>query len=250
MFKLYHIIGFCQETGKHGILSFFVIYFILFPMSNLSSRTIFIFFAFFSVFFPISLAFAAMTGGDYEIYGDTFSSSEDSLTSSSGYSIHGTTGEFFAQDTTGGGYTLRGGFQAMEKGFLMLDFTTNTVALGTLSLSSVVSTTVSSTVTTDSITGYSLTFDEDGNLRDGANDINDVGDGTVSAGSEEYGIRTIGGGGVLVADTAIVDGLEVAESIGPENDEETGIKFSAGIGGSSLAGSYEHVITATLTANP
>lgn len=204
----------------------------------------------FSVFFPLSFVFSAMSGGGYEIYGDTFSSSEDVLTSSSGYTLYGTTGEFFAADATGGGYTLRGGFQAMEKGILILNFTTNTVNLGTLSLVSVASTTVSSTITTDSLTGYSLTFDEDGNLRDGANDINDVGDGTVTAGSEEYGVRTIGGGGVLAIDTAIVDGLVVGSSLVPENDEETGIKFSAAIGGSSRAGSYEHVITATLTANP
>ncbi len=219
-------------------------------MLSFPSRTIFSLVAIFSLFFPISLVFSAMTGGGYEIYADTFSSSADSLTSSSGYSIHGTTGEFFAQDATGGGYTLRGGFQAMEKGILILDFSTTTIALGTLSLSSITSTTVSSTITTDSLTGYSLTFDEDGNLRDGANDINDVGDGSVTAGNEEYGIRTIGGGGVLVVDTAIIDGLEVADSIGPENDEETGIQFRAAIGGSSLAGSYAHVITATLTANP
>lgn len=211
-----------------------------------------IFFLIFSLLllFPATRSFGAMTGGGYEIYGDTFSASEDSLTSSSGYSLHGTTAEFFAQDTSGGVYTLRGGFQAMEKGILILDFTTNTIELGTLSLVTVASTTVSSTITTDSLTGYALTFDEDGNLRDGANDINDVVDGTVTAGSEEYGIRTIGGGGALVGDTAIVDGLEVASSIGPENNEETGIQFRAAIGGSSRAGSYAHVITATLTANP
>jgi hypothetical protein len=213
-------------------------------------RGVTIFILCFGVIFSPTLSFGAMTGGGYEIYGDTFSASEDSLTSSSGYSLHGTAGEFFAQDATGGGYTLRGGFQAMEKGILILDFTTNTISLGTLSLTQVVSTTVSTTISTDSLTGYSLSFDEDGNLRDGANDINDVLDGSVTAGSEEYGIRTIGGGGVLVVDTAIADGLEVASSVGPENDEETGIKFSAGLAGSSRAGSYSHVITATLTANP
>jgi len=202
------------------------------------------------VFFPFSVSWGAMTGGVYEIYGDTFSASEDSLTSSSGYLLTGTTGEFSAQIVSGGVYTLRGGFQAMEKGILELEFTTTSISLGTLSLSAVVSTTVTTTITTDSLTGYSLTFDEDGNLRDGANDINDVADGAVTAGSEEYGVRTVGGGGELAADTAIADGLEVASSLGSVNDQETGIKFSASIGNSSRAGSYAHVITATLAANP
>jgi len=211
---------------------------------------IFLFITLLALFSPAAVSFGAMTGGDYEIYGDTFSGSEDSLTSSSGYTIYGTTGEFAAQTATGGTYTLRGGFQALEKGILELEFTTTTIAFGTLSLSSVTSSTVSSTITTDSLTGYSLTFDEDGNLRDGANDINDVVDGAVTAGSEEYGVRTIGGGGDLAADTAVVDGLGVASSVGSVNDQETGIKFSVAIGGSSRAGSYTHVITATITANP
>lgn len=214
---------------------------------SISFLLLIILFGFFSV---SSVSFGAMTGGTYEVYGDTFSGSEDSLTSSSGYTLYGTTGEFAAKTVTGGVYTVRGGFQALEKGVLDLQFTTTTIALGTLSLSAVVSSTVSSTITTDSPTGYSLTFDEDGNLRDGANDINDVADGTVTAGSEEYGVQTIGGGGELAADTAIADGLEVASSVAGVGDQETGIKFSASIGGSSRAGSYAHVITATIIANP
>ncbi len=160
---------------------------------------------------------------------------------------------FVVVGMSGGGssYTLLGGFQAMEKGILSLSFSTSSAGLATLSLIAISSSTVSSTITTDSLTGYSLTFDEDGNLRDGTNDINDVVDGTVTLGVEEYGVRTIGGGGALGGvDTAIVDGLEVASSVGSVNDEETGIQFRVAIGGSTLAGDYAHVVTATLSANP
>lgn len=204
------------------------------------------------LFLPFSLSEAAMTGGSYNIYADTFSGSEDPSAATGGtYSLRGTAGESSAGNISGGTYTLRGGFQAMERGVLTLSFSTSTVGLGTLSLSTIASSTVSSTVSTNSATGYTLSFDEDGNLRDGANDLNDVVDGTVTAGAEEYGVRTIGGGGMLAGvDTAIADGLEVATSGGDVTDQETGIQFRAAIGGSSRAGSYAHVITATITANP
>jgi hypothetical protein len=134
---------------------------------------------------------------------------------------------------------------------LSLSFNTTTASLGTLSLLELASSTVSSTISTDSSTGYSLTFDEDGDLRNGGATIDDVLDGSVTVGSEEYGLRTIGGGGTSpFADVAIVDGLEVASSLGTVSGEETGIQFLATISGATLAGSYSHVITATLSANP
>lgn len=206
----------------------------------------------FFVFAPFSLSFAAMNGGSYEIYADTFSGSNDSSGSSGGtYTLRSTTGESSAGEFSGGTYTLHGGFQAMEKGVLSLSFSSSSAALGTLSLLSISSSTVSSTITTDSLTGYTLTFDEDGNLRDGIKDINDVADAEVTAGSEEYGFRTIGGGGMWAGvDESIVNGREVATSVGPVTGQETGIQFRVAIGGTSLAGSYAHVITATVTANP
>ncbi len=207
-----------------------------------------------SLFFwlPFSVSFAAMTGGTYNIFADEFSATDDSAAATGGaYSLRSTGGEPGVGNISGGTYTLRGGFQAMEKTVLSLSFNTTTVALGALSLLSIASSTVTSTVTTDSITGYSITLTEDGNLRDGVNDINDVADGAVSVGAEEYGVRTIGGGGELAGvDTAIVGGLEIATSVGAVTGQETGIQFRAAIGGTSLAGSYAHAITATITVNP
>lgn len=201
---------------------------------------------------PFSVSFAAMTGGTYSIYADTFSATDDTPSSTGGtYSLRSSSAEAAVGDTSGGTYTLRSGFQAMEQTVLTLSLSTTTPNLGTLSLTDISSTTVSSTISTDSSTGYSLTFDEDGDLRDGAATINDVLDGEVTAGSEEYGIRTIGGGGAhALTDVAIVNGLEVASSNGVVSNEETGIQFRAAIGGSTLAGSYAHTITVTLSANP
>lgn len=197
------------------------------------------------------MVWAAMTGGGYEIYADAFSAVDDTGAASGGtYTLYSTGGEAAIGDIDGGTYSLRGGFQAMEKGSLSLDLSTTSVSLGIASLTSVASTTATSTISTDSLTGYSFVMDEDGNLASGLNDIDDVADGTVSAGSEEYGISTFGGGGVLVLDTAIVDGLQVASAGGPVVSEETGIIFKMAIGGTSRAGSYTQTLTATLTVNP
>ncbi len=208
-------------------------------------------FLLFSLVLPVSVSQGAMTGGTYNIYADTFSAIEDAAASTGGtYSLRSSGGEIEGI-VSGGTYTLKGGFQAMEQASLSLSFNTTTANLGTLSLLELASSTVSSTISTDSSTGYSLTFDEDGNLRNGGATIDDVLDGSVTVGSEEYGLRTIGGGGTSpLNDIAIVNGLEVASSLGTVSGEETGIQFRATIGGSTLAGSYSHVITATLSANP
>jgi hypothetical protein len=216
-------------------------------------KKIYVYFAVFAIIFaflPLQSLFAAMSGGTYELFADTFSSSEESLTSGGTYTLRGTMGEVGIQDISGGTYTLRSGFQAMEKGVLSLSFSTTSIELGTLSLTELASTTVSSTISSNAPTGYSLTFDEDGNLRDGALEIDDVADGEVTIGSEEYGVETIGGGGVLATDTAIDDGLVVASSLSEVVDEETGIVFKAAIAGTSRAGTYAQTITATLSVNP
>lgn len=205
----------------------------------------------FLFFFLPQIVSGAMTGGGYEIYADTFSAVDDTGASNGGtYTLYSTGGEPAIGDIAGGTYSLRGGFQAMEKGSLSLDFSTTTVALGTVSLTSIASTTVTSTISTDSPTGYSFTFDENANLSSGLNDIDDVLDGAVTAGSEEYGISTFGGGAALVGDNAIVNGLEIASSNGPVVGESTGITFKMAVGGSSRAGSYTQTLTATLTVNP
>ncbi len=204
-----------------------------------------------SLALPFSVSQGAMSGGAYSIYADTFSASDDPAASTGGtYTLRSSAGES-AGDLTGGTYTLKGGFQAMEQASLSLSFNTTTASLGTLSLLELASSTVSSTISTDSSTGYSLTFDEDGDLRNGGATIDDVLDGSVTVGFEEYGLQTIGGGGTSpLANVAIVNGLEVASSLGPVSGEETGIQFLATVGGATLAGSYSHIITATLSANP
>ncbi len=152
------------------------------------------------------------------------------------------------------GVVLSGGFQAMERASLSMSLSTNTLGLGTLSLSSVSSASLDINVTTDSVTGYAVTLTEDGNLRKGAGGVNDeiedVSDGSVTAGSEEYGLLTTGVAGLLAVDTAISGNLSVVSYNTSITNQITTFTFHAAIGNSSRAGSYSHTVTLSATANP
>jgi len=106
------------------------------------------------------------------------------------------------------------------------------------------------TTTTNAESGYVTTVIEDGNLRKGADDINDVADGEVSAGHEEYGIRTSGADGQMNSnDTAILDTVQdVAKNIEPISDSIVTVTYKAGISPSTLAGQYQHAVTYICTA--
>ncbi|RPI72464.1 MAG: hypothetical protein EHM45_22205 [Desulfobacteraceae bacterium] len=102
------------------------------------------------------------------------------------------------------------------------------------------------TTTTNATDGYFTTIVEDGEFRTGlGDDINDVTDGTVSAGSEEYGIRTSGASGQMNgADTAILStAQEVADSASPIDADAVTITFKVSITGATVAGIYEHTVT-------
>lgn len=215
---------------------------------------LFLFLLFFGlILLPFRLD-AAMEGGNFEIYADSFSVVQDQLTSNGTLLLTNTAGDSFATSTAGGNITLSGGFQAMERSSLSVILDSGTIALGQLSLNSVSSGSVAMTVTTDSTTGYTVSATEDGNLRKGnggANDdIDDVSDGVVTAGSEEYGMVTSGGGGLLAADTAIAGTLSVASSNSQVTGQVTTITCKAAISTHSRAGSYSHIVTFTATANP
>ncbi len=207
------------------------------------------------LFSPVTTR-SAMTGGDFQIFADSFSILEDQFSSGGDFGLFGTGGEFFAENATGNTFVLRGGFQAMERGSLSLVVSTTSVALGQLSSAAVTSGSLTLTVTTDSNTGYAVTVLEDGNLRKGnggdVDNIDDVSDGAVTAGVEEYGIRTVGGGGQLAADTAVTGAaLTVASLNSPVSLQATTVQFRASVQTSKTRqGSYTHEVTFSAAVNP
>lgn len=156
---------------------------------------------------------------------------------------------FSGMSREAGNYALRGGFQAMELSALSLTLSTTSIALGTLALDSVASSSLTATVTSDG--GYSVSITEDGNLRDGANDIDDIGAGNVTAGTEGYGIRTSGAQGqVNGSDTAVTGGsLTVASSNSSASAVATTVDFRAAVDTDSLAGSYSHTVTFSISSS-
>lgn len=129
----------------------------------------------------------------------------------------------------------------------------NSASLGTLSASAVATTTITATTTTNAAGGYSATILEDGNLRSDGNDIDDVADGAVTAGSEEYGVSTSDSGQTIVQESGACDGNPAsaitgsaqtfAGATGPST-EAVALCFAASINATSTsAGSYSHTVT-------
>jgi len=117
--------------------------------------------------------------------------------------------------------------------------------LGTLSTSSVKTAVSFFEVTTNASGGYTVYVNEDHNLQVSAGrDIDDVSDGTVSSGSEEYGIESVGQDAQGVGDVAISDSNQVvATDPSYAAERRTGVIHKAAIDGSSPAGHYNHTVS-------
>ncbi|MFH0857638.1 MAG: hypothetical protein V1848_02725 [Candidatus Magasanikbacteria bacterium] len=151
-------------------------------------------------------------------------------------------------------YVLKGGFQAQENGIMDFSESTNSVNLGALSPSAVASGDVVLSVTTDSSTGYTIAINEDGELRSGANFIDNVIDGSVTAGSEEYGYAVTGTDrdATLAAGDNGIGGAptDIATYGGITTDRETTVSFKASRTATTPEGNYSHSVYFTLTVNP
>ncbi len=124
-------------------------------------------------------------------------------------------------------------------------------ALGTLSASSVKTAVTRLEATTNSENGYTAYITEDGEFRSGSGaSINEVTDGAVTVGSEEYGIETTGGEAQGAGDFVITSGnTAVAASSGSANQSRTAIIYKASVDLSTASGDYSHIVTYLVTAN-
>lgn len=196
--------------------------------------------------------YSAMSGGSFDIPYDAMTVFQGTDITGGIYEIQDTGGETSPGIISAGDYSLKAGFRAVDSGVISSSLSKSTITLsfGSAPLTTVASDSLTLTVTTDSVTGYATTITESGNLASGANDINDVSDGIVTAGSEEYGISTSGTDGQLALDTAISGTVTVASNSGSVSASATLITFEAAAAQSTKAGSYSHTVTITATANP
>jgi hypothetical protein len=203
----------------------------------------------FGLILPFALH-AAMSGGDFEIYADSVGFLDSSGSTGGDFTLYGSGEAFQAATSSGGTYALRGGFQAEEKGVLQFSLSDGSISLGSVTTTAVSSVVVTTTISTDSETGYTLYIYDDGNLRSGGNDIDDV-VGTVDAGSEEYGFVTNGTDGIISSDTAITTSPNaIASASGEVTDRQVGVEFRASVSPLTVEATYSHSVTLSATVNP
>lgn len=128
------------------------------------------------------------------------------------------------------------------------------LAFGTLSSSSVSTAIIGIEVTAVNDNGYVVQIYESGDLQSGVNTIDDVTDGGVTAGSEEYGARssdtTISTSTFDTADTGISSTYQdVASESSASFESRNFITFKTAINASTTVGAYSQTISLIASAN-
>jgi len=137
---------------------------------------------------------------NYQLEGDfnIFSGSK----SSESYSLTDTGGGLGPGISTSTNYGIGTGFQYVLAKSPNIAFTVNASSVSlNVFYTSVATASHTITVTTKATRGYTVYVYADGNLRNGADDINNAADGAVTAGSEEYGLATSDGSQNISQDT-------------------------------------------------
>lgn len=214
------------------------------------SKTFLIFALIGAFFIPSELKAGDVTSTNFIIF-DNGVNSGGARSTSTNFILESTLGEL-AGVTTSTNFSSRSGFQDINpESKMTMTLSTNSIALGTLSSGSISSASLTVTVTTNATSGYTVRLTEDGNLRSlGANNIDDVSDGAVTTGYEEYGIGTSGTAGQMNSSDAGISGtLILASSSTIATAEATTVTFKASINSATFNGSYSHTVTFITVAN-
>lgn len=193
-----------------------------------------------------------MSSANYKIFVDSINGG-GSLGTSASYKLTDTIGEVgVTEDVSSTNYRIKAGFEAIGPDqILTVNLSTTLVAIGVLSPNNVVSADEIITITTNG-NGYTTTIASDGNLRaSNGSDINNVSDGTVTAGSEEFGIRTSGTGGQFNStDTSVTATAKtiISRTTAVSGDATT-VTFKASVDTNSSFNNYSNVVTFSTTGN-
>lgn len=130
----------------------------------------------------------------------------------------------------------------------------SSVDFGTMTDSDLGQSIVSWEVTADVDNGFTVYAIDDGNMRDGANDVDDVADGTVTAGSEEYGARasdtTLASSTFDTQDTGFTtDYQEVNTESSLAHESRDFLTLKAAVSAGTATGSYSHTLSLIAAAN-
>jgi hypothetical protein len=192
--------------------------------------------------FP-SISWGVMSSTNYTIFSDSVDSG-GVLSTGGAYNLQDTAGESPVGTSTGGVYQVVGGFQAMDWDILAISIDTATIDLGALSTSAVASSTAVVSVTANATDGYVLSV-----ASVGGTSLASVSDGTVTAGSEEYGVAVSGLDAAFSDDRAITVGLNLSASSSPVDGAQTTLTFKAAMSGTSAVGARSQSVTLTASTN-
>lgn len=196
-------------------------------------------------------AHGLMTSDNFSIWADTIATGGNRSTSA-GFIVTDTIGETATgEDPASANFLMEAGLPAIfEDPILLFELSTDAIGFGELQDDAVNESGYTLTVSTNADFGYTAQVSEDGNLRSGANDINDVADGEVTAGSEEYGIAVAGGDAAFGDDEAISGTpLVVATRDDWVTESVTTITHRASRSAATPSGSYEHEVTYVVIGN-
>jgi len=124
--------------------------------------------------------------------------------------------------------------------------------LGTLSTTAGNTSITGTRIESDAPNGYTVYVNDDGDLRNGTTPITNVSDGSVTVGSEEYGIRIFGSHAVGVgSDIALSTSPQTIQqsSTSTQSEERDVIVYKAAISSATTAGNYSQNVFYTVTAN-
>lgn len=195
-----------------------------------------------SLLFPLNVL-GAMSSTNYYIYADAIDSGGN-LSTAGIYSLQDTFGESPVGFTTSTWYEIREGYQAMERGYLIMTIDNTSVNLGSLSQSVVNSASTTVTISTDSSTGYALSIQSVSGTG-----LTAVSDGTVSAGSEEYGLSADGDDSLISGDVAVSAGTSLASSAVAIENSPTILTFKASMNAATVVNIYSQTVTLSASAN-
>lgn len=193
---------------------------------------------------------AGMTSTNYRLYGDAFGS-VGGRGSSTNYLMEGTGEDSPVGEGSSTNYVLLAGFQSLsEHPTFSFSVSASSISFGTLLMSSVASQSYTVTTSTNAPYGYTTTIYEDGEFRVGSSTIDDVADGSVTAGSEEYGVSVSGTDVAFVTDQGITSsGTVVASRTNWINGSTATVTHKAAINSGTTMGTYSHTVTYMSTGN-
>jgi hypothetical protein len=209
-----------------------------------------VFISLISIIFPKN-SLALMNSENYINWMDSINFGGEETSSSTNYKLRDTMGEIGTGILESENFRSLVGFrQAEPEPMISFWISSNSLDFGTIPLNTVITVNYTISTRTNAEHGYATTIYEDGNLRTGlGSDIDDVTDGEVTAGNEEYGIRTSGAEGQMNgADTAITGDAQIVASYSSWiNLSTVTITYKVSISPLTPAGYYSHAVTLVTT---